>query len=303
MKTSLHGVIPPVPTIIGDDGRFDPVGMGKLIDRLLASEINGFLFLGSAGEFAQLSNPARKEIAEFCVKRVAGRRPVIIGTASCHTEEVIELSNHAAAVGADAVMVVNPYYLQLSDERIYQHYRQIAGAAKLPVLLYNFPALTGQDLSPELVRRLALDCPNIVGIKDTVDCMSHIRRIIQEVKESRLDFMVFSGYDEYLLDTLLIGGDGAIPATSNFAPEVTCGIYRAFREGDLAAAQKQLLRLGKLSRMYVMDKPFTGLIKESIRLCGLDISNKVIAPGSAVVDAAQRQALKEILISAGVPVV
>ena len=86
MKIGLHGVIPPVPTIIGDDGRFDPVGMGKLIDRLLASEINGFLFLGSAGEFAQLSNPARKEIAEFCVKRVAGRRPVIIGTASCHTE-------------------------------------------------------------------------------------------------------------------------------------------------------------------------------------------------------------------------
>lgn len=109
-----------------------------MIDRLLESPVNGFLFLGSAGEFAQLSHSVRKEVAEFCVKRVAGRKPVIIGTASCSTDEVIELSNHAAAIGADAVMVVNPYYSLLTEERIYLHYRKIAESVRLPVFLYNF---------------------------------------------------------------------------------------------------------------------------------------------------------------------
>lgn len=298
MSIQLRGVIPPVPTILGSDGRFDPQGMGRLIDHLVATDVNGFLFLGSAGEFAQLSNAARKEIATFCVKRVAGRKPVIIGTASCATDEVIELSQHAGDIGADAVMVVNPYYSLLTDERIYAHYRKIAENAPLPVLLYNFPALTGQDLSVELVARLAQDCPNIVGIKDTVDCMSHIRRMILEVKAARPDFLVFCGYDEYMLDTLLIGGDGGIPATSNFAPEVTCGIYQAFCKDDLAAARTQLRRLGILSRMYSMDRPFTGLIKEAIRLCGLDISTALAAPASPP-DAAQIAQVRTLLTQAG----
>ena len=298
MSFQLRGVIPPVPTIVGPDGRFDPQGMGRLIDRLLDSDVNGFLFLGSAGEFAQLANADRRRIAEFCVQRVAGKRPVIIGTASCSTEEVIELSRHAGDIGADAVMVVNPYYSQLTDERIYQHYRKIAEASPLPVLLYNFPALTGQDLSSALVTRLATDCPNIVGIKDTVDCMSHIRTMIQDVKAVRPDFLVFCGYDEYMLDTLLAGGDGGIPATSNFAPQITCGIYHAYCDGDLGALQTLLRKLGTLSRLYAMDRPFTGLIKESIRLCGLDISTALVAPATPPTPQLINEA-RQLLVRAG----
>ncbi|MDR3412417.1 MAG: dihydrodipicolinate synthase family protein [Formivibrio sp.] len=297
--SALRGVIPPVPTILNEDGSFDPQGMGVLIDRLLATEVNGFLFLGSAGEFANLSMAVRKQVAEFCVARVGGRRPVIIGTAACATDEVIELSEHACAIGADAVMVVNPYYALLTQERIYTHYCRIAEAVHLPVLLYNFPALTGQDLSVELVLRLAQDCPNIVGIKDTVDCMSHIRRIILEVKGVRPDFLVFCGFDEYMLDTLLLGGDGVIPATSNFAPEITCGIYRAFLQGDLAAVQVLLRRLAALSKIYSTDTPFSGLIKEAIRLTGSDISPAVVAPAT-VPDAALKQRLVEILVHSNV---
>lgn len=299
MALQLKGVIPPVPTIFDTQERFDPQGMGRLIDRLLASEVNGFLFLGSAGEFATLPRERREAIAEFCVGRVAGKKPVIVGAASCATREVIELSQHAERIGADAVMVVNPYYAKLSEERLYRHYRQIAENSPLPVLLYNFPLLTGQDLSVELVGRLAADCPNVVGIKDTVDCMSHIRRLVFEVKGARPDFMVFSGFDEYMLDTLMIGGDGVIPATSNFAPEITCGIYRAFREQDFGAAQRLLTRLAILSRMYAIDVPFTGVIKEAIRLCGLDIPTTALAPASAP-DDATRGKLLDILVQAGV---
>jgi 4-hydroxy-tetrahydrodipicolinate synthase len=299
MTFQLKGVIPPVPTIFDTREQFDPQGMGRLIDRLLTSEVNGFLFLGSAGEFATLPHEQRKIIAKFCVERVAGKKPVIVGAASCSTQEVIDLAQHAGSIGANAVIVVNPYYAKLSEERLYRHYRQIAENSPLPVLLYNFPILTGQDLSIGLVDRLATDCPNIVGIKDTVDCMSHIRRLVFEVKGKRPDFMVFSGFDEYMLDTLMIGGDGVIPATSNFAPEITCGIYRAFREKDLGAAQNLLKRLAILSHMYSIDVPFTGVIKEAIRLRGLDIPTAARSPASAPDEATQKK-LVEILIQAGV---
>lgn len=298
MSFQLKGVIPPVPTIFNAQAQFDPQGMGRLIDRLVASDVNGFLFLGSAGEFATLPHESRKAIAKFCVEQVAGQKPVIIGAASCATQEVIDLAGHAGSIGADAVMVVNPYYAKLSEERLYRHYRQIAEASPLPVLLYNFPILTGQDLSIELIGRLATDCPNIVGIKDTVDCMSHIRRIVFEVKGARPDFMVFSGFDEYMLDTLMIGGDGVIPATSNFAPEITCGIYKAFCNQDFATAQSLLKRLAILSKMYSIDVPFTGVIKEAIRLSGLDIPTCVLAPATEP-DATTKARLQQILTDAG----
>ena len=196
-------------------------------------------------------------------------------------------------------MVVNPYYSLLSEERLYTHYRRIAEASPLPVLLYNFPALTGQDLSIELVGRLAKDCPNIVGIKDTVDCLSHIRRMILEVKGARPDFKVFCGYDEYMVDTLLLGGDGVIPATSNFAPQVSCGIYRAVRAGDFAALKVLVPQLAQLQRIYSLDVPFTGLIKEAIRLCGADTPTAVLAPATPP-DAQTRQRLVAILEQVGV---
>jgi 4-hydroxy-tetrahydrodipicolinate synthase len=299
MTLRLQGVIPPVPTIFDTREQFDPQGMGRLIDRLLASQVDGFLFLGSAGEFATLPHERRKAVAEFCVGRVAGKKPAIIGAASCATQEAIDLAQHAGSIGADAVMVVNPYYVKLSEERLYRHYRLIAESSPLPVLLYNFPLLTGQDLSIELVGRLAADCPNIVGIKDTVDCMSHIRRLVLEVKGARPDFMVFTGFDEYMLDTLMIGGDGVIPATSNFAPEIACGIYRAFLEKDFDAAQKLLKRLAILQRIYSVDVPFTGAIKEAIALTGLDIPTAVLSPATPSADDV-KQKLAGILVQAGV---
>lgn len=280
MFKTLAGVIPPVPTILDDKGQFDPEGMGILIERLIDSAVNGFLFLGSAGEFANFSQEQRKAIAEFCVEKVNGRKPVIIGTASCSTAEAIALTQHAADIGADAVMIVNPYYALMSDERLYNHYKSIADAVAIPQLLYNFPALTGQNLSVELIGRLADSCANIVGIKDTVDCMSHIRQVITEVKGRHPNFLVFCGFDEYALDTLLLGGDGVIPATSNFAPEITCGIYQAFLDKDMVAVQALLRRLAVLSKIYTLEVPFTGLIKEAIRLTGSSISAAVSAPAT-----------------------
>ncbi|MFC5360170.1 dihydrodipicolinate synthase family protein [Azospirillum himalayense] len=295
----FRGIITPVPTIVQDDGQFDQAGMAVLIDRLLQSKVNGLLFLGSAGEFFQFPTQARKAISDFCVARVAGRRPCIVGTAACSTAEVIELGRHAGAIGADGVIVVNPYYAPLTEERLYTHYRTVAEAVELPVLLYNFPGMTGQDLSIELVARLARDCPTIVGIKDTVDCASHTRRLITEVKAARPDFLVFAGYDEYLINTLMLGGDGAIPATSNFAPEITCGLYDAFLAQDYGRTAELMKRLAVLSAIYNLDTPFAGVVKEAIRMTGSDISTGVVPPftkpGQAIKDR-----LADVLVRSGV---
>lgn len=232
--TKFHGVFPPVPTIVNAQGELDKVGMATLLDHLIANKVNGVLLLGSGGEFCHMTNALRLETAEFCVRHINRRIPVLLGISSTSTQEVIEYGQHADRLEVDAVLVLNPYYARLTDEYIYHHFKTVANNIKSPVILYNFPALTGQDLSVDLITRLAQDHPNIIGIKDTVDNISHIREIINNVRPVRPDFVIFSGYDEYMMDTLILGGNGGIPATANFAPQLTCGIYRAWCEKEVS---------------------------------------------------------------------
>jgi len=198
----FHGVIPPVSTILNENEQLDRQGMARLIDFAIEGGVNGLFFLGSAGEFAHMSRELRHEVAEFCTKHVAGRVPVLIGAAHPGTAETLAFARHARSVGADGVVVVNPYYNPITEEALYLHYKTIAENAGLPVVMYNYPGLTGQSIPVNLIKRLALDCPNIVGLKDTVDSLNHIRETLAAVKPVRPDFAVFSGYDEYLFGTL-----------------------------------------------------------------------------------------------------
>lgn len=145
-------------------------------------------------------------------------------------------------------------------------------------MLYNFPAMTGQDVSPALVKRLAGQYPALVGIKETVDSLSHIRSMITEVKSVRPDFAVMCGYDEYLLATLAAGGDGAIAASANFAPELLLGIYNSFRDGDFTSLMDYQHRIMAIPELYEMVLPFIPALKEAIRLSGIPISTKCLAP-------------------------
>lgn len=296
---ALKGIIPPVPTIVDDQGHLDQAGMAALLERLIASGVNGLLLLGSGGEFCHMPPALRKEVAAFAGRQVAGRLPLLLGISAPGTEEVIDYGRHAASVGADAALVVNPYYAHLTEEALFRHYRKIAETLELPVILYNFPALTGQELTVGLVRRLALACPNIVGIKDTVENPGHTRELVVAVKGARPDFLVFSGFDELMIDNLLDGGDGGVPATANFAPDICCGIYRAFCEQDFASLLLLQRRLARLSRIYALDTPFFGVVKEAIRLTGLDISPAVLSPTLPPSDETKAE-LKKVLIAAGV---
>lgn len=284
MSTKFRGIFPPVPTIVDAKAELDKPGMARMLDHVISSGADGMLILGSGGEFSQFSSSQRKEIAAFCLNHVNGRVPVLVGIACAGTAETIELGLHAQVHGADGVLVVNPYYARLSDDARFMHYKRIADALATPVFLYNFPDLTGQDIGLDIITRLAREVPNIVGIKDTIDNISHTREIINRVHAFRPDFIIFSGYDEYMFDTLLLGGHGGIPATFNFAPQITRGIYQAFIDNDLEKARYFQQQLAKLSPLYALEQPFFGVIKTAIRLSGLDISTAVAAPAMPLND-------------------
>ncbi|EML7262558.1 dihydrodipicolinate synthase family protein [Raoultella ornithinolytica] len=290
----FSGIIPPVSTIFTADGQFDKPGTAALIDDMIAAGVDGLFFLGSGGEFSQLNADERKAIATFAIAHVDRRVPVLIGTGGTNARETIELSQHAQQAGADGIVVINPYYWKVSEPNLIRYFQQVAESVTLPVLLYNFPALSGQDLTPALVKTLADSRSNIVGIKDTIDSVAHLRSMIETVKSAHPHFSVLCGYDDHLFNTLLLGGDGAISASGNFAPQISVKLLQAFRDGNLAEAARYHQTLLQIPQLYQLDTPFVNVIKEAIVLCGRPISTHVLPPSSPLDEAKKRQ-LKTLL--------
>ncbi|WP_245308388.1 dihydrodipicolinate synthase family protein [Halalkalibacter urbisdiaboli] len=280
----FKGVIPPVSTLFTSEGKLDEAGMRKLIDYLIESGVDGLFFLGSGGEFSQMTLAEREQLATFATQYVNKRVPVLIGTGAVHTREVIELTEHSKSIGADGVVIVNPYYWTLSDSNLYEHYSSVAKAVDIPILLYNFPNLTGQELTPALILKLVDHHENIVGIKDTVDTAGHIREIILKVKTKHPHFSVLAGFDDHLWNTISLGGDGVISASGNFAPELTVGIYQAFVNEDYTRAIELHRRLAYLPLMYKLDSPFVNVIKEAMKLRGLIESTYVLPPAQTLTE-------------------
>lgn len=290
----FKGIIPPVSTLVNSDRSIDEKGMKTLIDYLIDEGVNGLFFLGSGGEFSQMTVAERKAVAEFATAYVNKRVPVLIGTGSTNTAEAVELSQHAEQIGADGVVVINPYYLKLSEEALYAYYASVAKAVNISVLLYNFPALTGQHYDGQFILKLVKDYDNIVGIKETVNDVAIINDVILTVKSQYPQFSVLAGFDDYLLHTLAAGGDGAICATTNFFPQFTVGLYNSFLAGDLQAVTAQHQKLIDLVKIYNFHTPFIGVVKEALKINGLDVSTEVLSPALPL-DDAKKAALKDIL--------
>jgi 2-dehydro-3-deoxy-D-pentonate aldolase len=281
---AFAGIVPPVCTIFAEDGRFDPEGQALLIERLIAAGVDGLFVCGTGGEFSQMTTAERMEVAEFAVLRAAKRTKVLVGVGSNNPREAAELTRHAESIGADGIVAVNPSYWKLSESNLFAYFAGIANATHLPVLLYNFPLLTGQDLTPAFVKAVALKHENVVGIKETIDSIGHIRTMINTVCTHRPEFSVFCGYDDHLLTTLMLGGAGAISASGNFAPELSTRIHRSFRDGDLGTAARLHMQLAQVAAMYALDAPFVNVVKEAIRLCGLAVSSHCLPPTARLDD-------------------
>lgn len=216
-----------------ENGAVDEEAYRALIEWHIEQGTDGLVPCGTTGESPTLSHDEHKHVVELCVRTAAGRVPVIAGTGSNATDEAIELTRHAKQVGADAALVVTPYYNKPTQEGLYQHYRAIHDSVELPIIIYNIPARCVVDMTVETMARLA-KLPNIVGVKDaTQDLARPIRTRIAIGP----DFCQLSGEDGTLLPFLAAGGHGCISVTANVAPALCADVQRAWRQGEVATAQ------------------------------------------------------------------
>ncbi|AEE14498.1 Dihydrodipicolinate synthase [Thermodesulfobium narugense DSM 14796] len=280
----FRGVYVASITILDENGDFDLMKMAAHIDNLINNGVDGILFLGSTGEFYSFSIEQKKKFASFAVNAVNKRVKVLIGTGSTNINEVIEMSKYSKEIGADGVTIVSPYYFGPSESAAEQYFGKIAQSVDIPIMLYNFPARTGTELSAEVVLNLAKKYHNIVSLKDTVDNISHTRKVIQKVKSIRSDFTVLSGFDEYYVLNRLSGGDGVLCALANVDPKLFVSLHKAYENKDSVTIEKCAKKISVLMNLYECTDLFVTGIKAAVKINGLDISTFTNPPGVKITE-------------------
>lgn len=215
-------------------GRVDLVTLRRLVEWHIQEGTEGLVPCGSTGESATLSHAEHKLVVEAVVKAARGRIPVIAGAGSNSTHETLDLVRHADRVGADAVLLVVPYYNKPTPEGLYEHFRTVARATRLPILLYNIPGRSGINMPPETVIRLARACPTIIGIKEASGSMDYTSALLSVLREK---FAVFSGDDSLTLPLLALGARGVISVIANILPRAMQELCQAWEEGCVSRAQ------------------------------------------------------------------
>ncbi len=275
-----HGAIVAIVTPF-INGEVDEQGLIDLIEFQIAGGTHGIVPCGTTGESATLDFDEHKRVIELTVKTVAGRVPVIAGTGANNTKEAIELTASAKASGADAVLSVTPYYNKPSQEGLFQHFKAIAEAVKIPMFLYNVPGRTSINMLPETVARLA-GVKNIIGIKEACGSLQQISDIIRLCPPK---FIVLSGDDFTSMPTVFIGGKGVISVASNVDPKGMADLMEAALAGDLKKANKLHYHLFPLmNAMFCAPNPVPA--KKGVELMGKIKDGLPRLPLSAIDDAA-----------------
>lgn len=228
--TSFRGSIVPLVTPFRDGTRsVDEAALAALIDWQIENGSHGISVTGTTGEPSALTTSERERVIQVAADAVNKRVPFVAGTGSTNFDETIHLTRFAQKVGADAVLIVTPYYSRPSQEGLYRHFKAVADSVKLPVILYNIPGRTAVNLEIDTVARLRDNCKNIIGIKESNADFSHITRLLGRLGR---DFLVYSGIELLCFPVLAIGGAGYVSATGNILPREVARLY------DLVAADK-----------------------------------------------------------------
>lgn len=246
----MKGIIPPVVTLLDENGAIDVNKNKQMLDFLIKKGVHGILLLGSSGEFPHFSLAEKKAYLDEIVPYIRQRVPVLVGTGGTVLEETIDFSNYAAQLGVAGVLVVNPYYWPLTDEQLYSYFSEVAENIETDLYLYNIPQLTGQDIPISVIKKLAQNYKTICGIKETVATLSRIREIITEVAEQIEHFEVYSAYDEHLLDAQLSGAAGSINGSSVFLPEFSVALYDAIQAQNFELVKELHGKMTKLMEIY-----------------------------------------------------
>src|SRR5215813_8042247 len=290
-RTSFRGSFTALVTPFGNGG-LDEKAFRSLVDWQIAEGSDGLVPVGTTGESPTLSHEEHDQVVAWCIEQAKGRVPVIAGAGSNSTAEAIELARHAEEVGANAVLVVTPYYNKPTQEGLYQHFKAINDAIGIPILIYNIPGRSVVDMSVDTMKRL-YDLKNIAGVKDAT---ANMTRVSQQRAVLGEDFNQLSGEDITALGFMAHGGHGCISATSNVAPRLCAEFQAACLRGDFAAALKLQDKLAPLHiNLFVDTSPAP--IKYALSLIG-KCANALRLPMVPASEKAQA-AVREAMVHAG----
>lgn len=291
MKRTFPGALTALITPFRD-GVIDRDALTRLVDDQIANGINGLVPCGSTGESATLSHDEHLEVIKLVVDRVRGRVPVIAGTGSNSTAEAIRLTRGAQEVGADAALLISPYYNKPTQEGIYQHYRAVAEATRFPLLVYNIPGRTSSKIEASTLERLAA-LPDIVGLKEATGSLDECQEVIRRCGDA---LPVYAGDDVLTVPIMAVGGVGVISVVSNCAPKAWVQMVDAARRDDWAEARRRSYALLPLLRaLFLETNPIP--IKAAMAMLGIG-SDEVRMPLLPMSDG-PRQQLRAAMHDAG----
>ncbi len=259
----LCGVNPPVITIFDKDKRIDLEACKKHADFLIEKGVDGLAYLGTSGEFSIMTMEEKKILIKEMTAYVNHRVNVLVGVGDTCLDYTIELLKFSEEAGADGVLLVNPYFSVYSSEMVEAYYGYVASHTTLPIIIYNFPDLTGFEFNVEMIARLVGKYPNIVGIKDTTADFNHVMSM-QSIKKIKPEFSVFAAYENQAMGLLPLGVDGFINATANFAPEFTVNAYRASKENDFNEAANWFCKMVDAMEIYSFSTPLFLACKQAV---------------------------------------
>lgn len=263
----FEGVLPAIITPFKRNSAtdLDIAGLERNLEFLLSCGIHGIVPCGSTGESATLSFKEHEKVIEATINKVNGKIPVLAGTGSNNTAEAVILTKAAKDAGADGVLVISPYYNKPNRAGLIKHYTRLADL-DIPVVMYNVPSRTGQNLEPDLVAELAKH-PGIVGIKEASGNIGQVSRIIEDTQDE--DFLVISGDDNLTLPIMALGGAGVISVAANVDPVRMVSMYEAMKKGDLKKALALHYALSPLFRsMFIDTNPIP--VKKAVELMGMN---------------------------------
>lgn len=250
------------------DGTVNYEKLGALIDDQIAKGTDALIIAGTTGESSTLSEEEHVEVLRYAVKHTAHRVPVIAGTGSNSTATAVMLSQEAEACGADALLLVTPYYNKTTQEGLYQHYKTVAESVKLPIILYNVPSRTGMTIEVATAARLA-EIDNINAMKDAVGSITYTAKLIEACGDK---LNVYSGNDDMIVPMMSLGAKGVISVLSNVAPKETHDMCAAALAGDYkTAAEMQLKYLKLINALFIETNPIP--VKEAMNLIGWEVGD------------------------------
>lgn len=265
--TDIKGIIPPIVTPMNEDESVNEEELRRQVNRLIEAGVHGLFPFGTNGEGYILSEKEKEFVLSVVIDETRGRVPIYAGSGCIGTKDTIRMSKMAESLGADILSVITPWFAKASDEELYDHYTAVAKSVKLPIVLYNIPARTGNSLSPALVERLsAVD--NIVGAKDSSGNFDNMLQYIERTRGK--DFSVLSGNDSLIYWNLLAGGSGGIAGCANVYPETMTAVYERWKAGDLEGAREAQDSIRSFRNCFKYGNPNT-IVKMAVAILGYPV--------------------------------